>query len=78
MAGQPILPRRDLSRFLKDPRDIKQFEKLFSIANEVSSDTDTQGIKSIAVGAEAMANLANDRIDELQHNMEVMLWLTVE
>jgi hypothetical protein len=57
MATQKLnLTRDQLAEFLKNFEQIKQFERLFKIAEEVSPATDTQGISIEAGNADASAN----------------------
>lgn len=59
MATQKInLTRDQLATFLKNHEQIKQFEKLFQVVDEVSPSTDTTGISIQAGNAEATANEA--------------------
>ena len=59
MATQKLnLTRDQLATFLKNHEQIKQFERLFQIADEVSAASDTTGISIQAGNAEAAANNA--------------------
>ena len=59
MATQKLnLTRDQLATFLKNHEQIKQFERLFQIADEVSPSSDTTGISIQAGNAEAAANEA--------------------
>lgn len=59
MANQKLaLSREQLASFLKDHEQIKQFERLFQIADRVQDASDTQGISFQAAAAESSANLA--------------------
>ena len=59
------LTRDQLATFLKNHEQIKQFERLFQIADEVSPATDTEGISIQAGNAEAAANEALAQIVQL-------------
>lgn len=59
MATQKLnLTRDQLATFLKNQEQIKQFEKLFQIADEVAPASDTTGISIQAGNADATANEA--------------------
>lgn len=59
MATQKLnLTRDQLATFLKNHEQIKQFEQLFAVADQVASAPDTQGIGIQAGNAEASANSA--------------------
>jgi hypothetical protein len=59
MATQKLnLTRDQLATFLKNHEQIKQFERLFQIADEVAPSSDTTGISIQAGNAEAAANEA--------------------
>ncbi len=64
MATQKLnLTRDQLATFLKNFEQIKQFERLFQVADEVSPSSDTTGISIQAGNAEAAAN---DALAQLQ------------
>ena len=66
MATQKLnLTRDQLATFLKSHEQIKQFERLFQIAEEVAPLTDTQGIQINAEQAQATANTALDLISTI-------------
>ena len=66
MATQKLnLTRDQLATFLKSHELIKQFERLFQIAEEVAPLTDTQGIQINAQQAQATANTALDLISTI-------------
>jgi hypothetical protein len=66
MATQKLnLTRDQLATFLKNHEQIKQFERLFQIADEVSPSSDTTGISIQAGNAEAAANEALAQIVRL-------------
>ena len=72
MATQKInLTRDQLATFLKNHEQIKQFEKLFQIADEVSPATDTQGIGIQAGNADAAANEALAQIVRLAQDAAI-------
>lgn len=59
MATQKLnLTRDQLASFLKNNEQIKQFEKLFQVADEIAPSTDTVGISIAADNAQASANEA--------------------
>jgi hypothetical protein len=66
MATQKLnLTRDQLATFLKNHELIKQFERLFQIADEVSASSDTTGISIQAGNADAAANEALAQIVQL-------------
>jgi hypothetical protein len=65
------LTRDQLGTFLKDHEQIKQFERLFRIADEVSSLTDTQGIQFNAENAQSMAQDALSQIANVAQNLAI-------
>ena len=66
MATQKLnLTRDQLATFLKNHEQIKQFERLFQIADEVSPSSDTTGISIQAGNADAAANEALAQIVRL-------------
>lgn len=72
MATQKInLTRDQLATFLKNHEQIKQFEKLFQIVDEVSPATDTQGIGIQAGNADAAANEALAQIVRLAQDAAI-------
>lgn len=59
MATQKLnLTRDQLATFLKNHELVKQFERLFQVADEVAPNTDTQGAAIVAENAQASANEA--------------------
>jgi hypothetical protein len=71
MATQNLnLTRDQLATFLKNHEQIKQFERLFQIANEVSS-SDITGISIQAGNADAAANEALAQIVSLARNVDI-------
>jgi hypothetical protein len=73
MATQKLkLTRDQLATFLKDHEQIKQFERLFQIADEVSPETDTTGISIEAGNASATANEALAQIVKLANDASSM------
>jgi hypothetical protein len=59
MATQKLnLTRDQLATFLKNHEQIKQFERLFQVVDEVAPNTDTQGTAIVAENAQASANSA--------------------
>jgi len=69
MATKLNLTRDQLGSFLKDHEQIKQFERLFRIADEVSSLTDTQGIQFNAENAQSMAQDALSQIANVAQSL---------
>jgi hypothetical protein len=66
MATQKLnLTRDQLATFLKNQEQIRQFERLFQIADEVAPSSDTQGISIEASNAGAAANEALAQIVSL-------------
>jgi hypothetical protein len=60
------LSRDQLGLFLQNHEQIKQFEKLFSVVDEVSENSDTQGTAIGAANAQASANEALAQIEALK------------
>lgn len=66
MATQKLnLTRDQLATFLKNHEQIKQFERLFQLADEIAPSSDTTGISIQAGNAEAAANEALSQIVSL-------------
>jgi hypothetical protein len=66
MATQKLnLTRDQLATFLKSHEQIKQFERLFQIVEEIAPLTDTEGIQINAEQAQATANTALDLISTI-------------
>jgi len=66
MATQKLnLTRDQLATFLKNHEQIKQFERLFQIVDEVSPSSDTAGISIQAGNAQAAADAALSQIVQL-------------
>lgn len=59
------LTRDQLATFLKNHEQIKQFERLFAVADEVSPSSDTTGISIQAGNAQAAADAALSQIVQL-------------
>jgi hypothetical protein len=73
MATQKLnLTRDQLATFLKNHEQIKQFERLFQVVDEVSPSSDTTGISIQAGNAEAAANEALALIDRLTAAVELL------
>lgn len=70
------LSRDQLATFLKNHEQIKQFERLFQVADEVSPATDTQGIGIQAGNAEAAANEALAQLARLAQETSVCCSIT--
>lgn len=72
MATQKLnLTRDQLATFLKNHEQIKQFERLFQIADEVSPSSDTTGISIQAGNAEAAANEALAQIVSMAKDVAI-------
>lgn len=72
MATQKLnLTRDQLATFLKNHEQIKQFERLFQIADEVSPSSDTTGISIQAGNADAAANEALAQIVRLAQDSAI-------
>jgi hypothetical protein len=66
MATQKLnLTRDQLSTFLKNHEQIRQFERLFQVADQVSPSSDTPGIEIQAGQGQAAANEALSQIVSL-------------
>lgn len=62
--------RAQLAAFLSDHETIKQFERLFSVADEVEPLSDTQGIGIQAGNAAALANAAMYEIQQTRKDAD--------
>ena len=72
MATQKLnLTRDQLATFLKNHEQIRQFERLFQIADDVSPSSDTQGISIEASNAGAAANEALAQIVSLAKDVAI-------
>jgi hypothetical protein len=72
MATQKLnLTRDQLATFLKNHEQIRQFERLFQVADEVSPSSDTQGISIEASNAGAAANEALAQIVSLARDVAI-------
>lgn len=72
MATQKLnLTRDQLATFLKNHEQIKQFERLFQIADEVAPSSDTTGISIQAGNADAVANEALAQIVRLAQDAAI-------
>ncbi len=72
MATQKLnLTRDQLATFLKNHEQIKQFERLFQIADEVAPSSDTTGISIQAGNADAAANEALAQIVRLAQDAAI-------
>ena len=72
MATQKLnLTRDQLATFLKNFEQVKQFERLFAIADEVSPSSDTTGISIQAGNADASANEALAQIVRLAQDAAI-------
>jgi hypothetical protein len=73
MSNQKLnLTRNQLASFLKDFEQIKQFEKLFQIADEVAPSSDTTGISIQAGNAHSAADLALNKIELLSQDIATL------
>lgn len=66
------LTRQQLASFLKDHEQIRQFEALFKLADEVSPATDTEGISIQAGNADANATEALASLRRLARAVEIL------
>lgn len=71
MVQKLNLTRDQLASFLQDHEQIKQFERLFQVADEVANAPDTQGAGIQAANAEASATLALGLITTLAQNAAI-------
>jgi len=72
MATQKInLTRDQLATFLKNQEQIKQFEKLFEIVDEVAPSSDTTGISIQAGNSQASANEALALIQAIKQSLAI-------
>ena len=65
------LTRNELATFLKSHEQIKQFERMFQVVDEVAPSSDTTGISINADNAYASAALAIAQIIKLAQNSEI-------
>ena len=66
MATQKLnLTRDQLATFLKNFEQVKQFERLFALADQISPSPDTPGIEVLAGNSQATANEALSQIVSL-------------
>ena len=73
MATQKLnLTRDQLATFLKNVEQVKQFERLFAIADEVSPASDTTGISIQAGNAEAAANNALAQLQRISDLLDLI------
>ena len=74
MATQKLnLTRDQLATFLKNHEQIKQFERLFALADEIAPASDTQGISIQAGNADAAANEALAQIARLAQAVDFLV-----
>jgi len=72
MATQKLnLTRDQLATFLKNFEQIKQFERLFALADQISSSPDTPGIEVLAGNSQATANEALAQIVSLAKDVAI-------
>ena len=72
MATQKLnLTRDQLATFLKNHEQIKQFERLFALADEIAPASDTQGISIQAGNADAAATEALAQIVRLAQDSAI-------
>lgn len=72
------LSREQLATFLKSHEQIKQFEALFRVANEVSPQSDTTAIAIQAGNAEAVANQVMSEINNMKHTVDELVLRPVQ
>lgn len=73
MATQKLnLTRDQLATFLKNHEQIKQFERLFQIADEIAPESDTTGISIQAGTAQAAANEALAQLQRVANALELL------
>lgn len=73
MATQKLnLTRDQLATFLKNHEQIKQFERIFQIVDEVSPASDTQGISIQAANADAAANETLAQLTRIANALEML------
>lgn len=72
MAVPIRLTRQSLAQFLKDPRQIRAFERLFDVAEQVSENPDTQGSGIEAGTAVALAGSALSLAEALRSAVEIV------
>lgn len=73
MASRISLTRDQLATFLKNHEQIKQFERLFEVTEEVAENPDTTGTLIQATNAYASAQSALAIIDQLTQDTEVRI-----
>ena len=66
------LTRDQFATFLKNHEQIKKFEKLFQIVEQVSSSSDTQGNQIVAEDALSLVNEALSQIDKLIQDSSII------
>ena len=66
------LTRDQLSEFLKTHEQIKQFEKLFSVVDEVAPSSDTTGISIQAGNSDATSNEALAQVSAQAHALQLL------
>ena len=72
MATQKLnLTRDQLATFLKNHEQIKQFERLFAMADQISPSPDTPGIEVLAGNSQATANEALAQIVSLAKDVAI-------
>jgi hypothetical protein len=73
MATQKLnLTRDQLASFLKNFEQVKQFERLFQIADEIAPESDTTGISIQAGTAQATANEALAQLQRVADALELL------
>ena len=70
--GRLKLSRDQLAAFLKDHQSIRQFELLFTVADEVSAVSDTQGISFAAENAVSKAQEALDTLNRIANALDML------
>lgn len=66
------LTRDQLSEFLKNHEQIKQFEKLFAVVDEVAPSSDTTGISIQSGNSDATANEALAQVSAQAHALQLL------
>lgn len=64
------LSREQLATFLKNHEQIKQFEALFRVADEISPQSDTTAIAIQAANAEAIANRVASEVNDIKQTVD--------
>lgn len=65
------LTRDQLAKFLTDHEQIRQFERLFAVADSIS-DSEVEALEYIAAGALAKANALEGQVEELERELQLV------